>query len=132
MQIYDVLGDVQSLLTLLEVGRQVQDKELDSFQLAVLYEKIPPQYRELVLSPYLNIKHNQIRYSARVIDSTEGLRRDALLKDIEAGISGLDIGGIKEVRLSNLMVMYNNMLQSLFQSQILTLGFVAVALFVMF
>ncbi len=132
LQSYDAIGDVQSLATLLEVGKQVENKELDSFQLAVLYEKIPQKYRKLVLSPYLDIENNQIRYSMRVIDSTQGLRRDALLKDIKAGISDLDTDVIKEVRLTNLMVMYNNMLQSLFQSQILTLGFVAVALFVMF
>jgi hypothetical protein len=133
LQSIEALGDIQSLATLLKVGQALNEgKELDSFQLALMYENIPQEYIDTVLSPYLDIEQNQIRFAIRVIDTHEGLRRDALLKQIKEGIEGLNLENVEQVRLTNLMVMYNNMLQSLFNSQILTLGVVALILYVMF
>jgi len=129
----EALGDIQSLATLLRVGKELNGgKDLDSFQLALLYDNIPQEYIDMVLSPYLSIEENQIRYATRVIDTTKDLRRDELLKEIQAGIENLGLDNVESVRLGNLMVMYNNMLQSLFQSQIMTLGVVAIILFMMF
>ena len=125
------IGNVQSFATLLKIGKTINDNEdLDAIKLAILYEKLPLKYKELILSPYLNIKANQVRFSTRIVDSNPDLRRNDLINKIKNDLSLI----LKDdkIQLSNVMVLYNNMLQSLFNSQIKTLGFVIVILFVMF
>lgn len=127
------IGKVQSLATLLKIGKTLNEgKELDSFTLALLYKKLPEEYKKIILSPYINIENNQARITTRIIDSNPDLRRDELLKRINSELPAVINSSSAEFRLSNLMVLYNNMLQSLFDSQIKTLGFVVIILFVMF
>lgn len=126
-------GKVMSLGTMLKVGRVINDGEpLDDFMLALVYKELPEQYRKIILSPYVSVEHNQVRYSIRIRDSEPNLRRDELLKRIKSEMT--EKLGIKaeHVHLTSLLVLYNNMLQSLFNSQILTLGAVVIALMVMF
>jgi predicted RND superfamily exporter protein len=128
----DEIGSVQSLATILKIGRTLnKGKDLDNFKLALLYNKIPPKFKKVVLDAYLSIKDDQVRFTTRIVDSNPNLRRDELIKKINTDIKNIleDKG---TYRLSNLMILYNNMLQSLFKSQILTLGFVLISLFAMF
>ena len=116
-------GKVLSLGTVLELGRGLNDgKELDDFALAMLYNELPQQFRKIVLSPYVSIEANEVRFAMRIVDSNPNLKRDELLKRIKADI--VQKFGIPQehVHLANLMVLYNNMLQSLYNSQIKTLG----------
>lgn len=127
------VGKVQSLATLLKVGKILNnDKELDGFALALLYNKLPNEYKNIILSPYINIEKNQARITIRIVDSNPNLRRNELLNKINQELPSVINNKTVEHRLSNLMVLYNNMLQSLFDSQIKTLGFVVAILFVMF
>ena len=127
------IGTVQSLASILKIGKKLNhNKELDGLSLGLLYTHLPQKYKNLILSPYINIDYNQVRFATRIIDSNENLRRDALLKKIEADLSTMINPKIGKVELSNLMVLYNNMLQSLFDSQITTLGFVLIIIFLMF
>ena len=127
------IGTVQSLSTLLKIGERLNDgKPLDGLMLALLYEKLPTEYKNMIISPYVNIENNEARISTRIIDSNPNLRRDELIKKINHDINAMINPQTTEVRLSNLMIMYNNMLQSLFDSQISTLGFVLSLLFIMF
>jgi len=127
------IGKVQSLATLLKVGKILnENKELDGFTLALLYNKLPQEYKDLILTPYVSIENNQARINVRIIDSNPELRRDELLKKINHDLDEMLNENYVESRLSNLMVLYNNMLQSLFDSQIKTLGFVVIILFIMF
>ncbi len=126
------IGNVQSLATILKIGRTLNNGiDLDNFKLALLYNKIPPEFKKVILDPYLSIKDDEVRFTTRIIDSNPQLRRDNLIKKINADMANIleDKGSY---RLSNLMILYNNMLQSLFKSQILTLGFVLISLFAMF
>jgi predicted RND superfamily exporter protein len=100
--------------------------------MAVLYTKLPAEYRDLILKPYLSIKHNEVRFSVRIKDSLKTLKRDALLKQIKHDLVEKIGLAPQRVHLAGTMVLYNNMLQSLFSSQILTLGVVVVALLAMF
>ncbi len=126
-------GKVLSLGTLLKIGRSLnKGKSLDSIEMGVLYTKLPDDYKKLILKPYLSIDHNEVRYFLRIKDSLKTLKRDALLKKIRKDLVdqlGLDKDN---VHLAGTMILYNNMLQSLFSSQILTLGVVALALLAMF
>ena len=125
------IGYIQSFATLLEVGKTINNnEELDGFKLALLYNKLPQEYKSIILSPFIDIQANQVRFTTRIVDSNPNLRRDELIQKINKELE--PIVGNDEFRVSNLMVLYNNMLQSLFDSQIKTLGFVLIILFVMF
>lgn len=127
------VGKVLSLATTIKVARSVNDgKDLDSVAYAYIYNELPNKYKDILLKPYLDLQNNQVRFTVRIIDSMKDLRRDELLKRIQREIHE-KLGVPKEnIRLANMMVMYNNMLQSLFNSQIKTLGIVLLSLFVMF
>ncbi|MBT3226213.1 MAG: RND family transporter [Deltaproteobacteria bacterium] len=127
------LGKVMSLGTMLKVGKTLNDGEpLDNFLLALIYNELPEKFRKIVLSPFVSVEHNQARFSVRIRDSEPTLRRDALLKRIRRELT--EKVGLKaeDFQLSGMMVLYNNMLQSLFDSQIMTLGTVLLVLMVMF
>jgi len=127
------IGEVQSFATLLDTGKILNDnKDLDSIDLALIYQKLPQKYRDVILTPYVNIEHNQLRFSTRIIDSNEALRRDALLKKIQNDLTDMIDPNVAIIQLSNLMVLYNNMLQSLFHSQITMIGLVLLIVFLMF
>jgi len=127
------IGKVLSLGTLLKIGRQLNDgKTLDSLDMAVLYTKLPEKYKELILIPYVSFDNNEIRFTVRIKDSMKSLQRNTLLKELKHDlVHQLDLEEDK-VHLSGAMILYNNMLQSLFTSQIKTLGVVAFALLIMF
>lgn len=127
------VGKVQSLASVLKVGKLLnQDKELDGVMLALLYKKIPNEYKNMILSPYINIENNEARVSMRIIDSNENLRRNDLINKINRDLREIIRNKETTFQLSNLMILYNNMLQSLFDSQIKTLGLVIILLFAMF
>ncbi|UTJ07669.1 efflux RND transporter permease subunit [Arcobacter roscoffensis] len=129
----DEVGKVQSLETLLRLGKLLNEGEpLDGVTLALLYNELPNKYKDIILNPYINIENNEARVTVRIMDSNPELRRNELIKKINHDLEELIASEHTSFRLSNLMILYNNMLQSLFDSQINTLGFVVVILFIMF
>jgi len=129
----DEIGKVLSIATLLEVGKSLNEgKELDGLTIALINKELPEKYKKIILNPYVNIENNMARISTRVIDSQENLNRDELLKKIDIDIKKMINPNFEEYKVSNLLVIYNNMLQSLFDSQIKTIGLVLIILFVMF
>ncbi len=126
-------GKVLSLGTLVKVAERLNNgKPLDNFELALLCNEIPEEYKKMMLTPYVSVEHDQVRFSVRVRDSEKTLRRNELLKKIHRDLT--DIMGLRQdqVHLTGMLVLYNNMLQSLFNSQTLTLGFALMALMCMF
>jgi len=126
-------GKVLSLATMLKVAEKLNDgKPLDNFKLALLYEEMPDKFKEMTLKPYVSVENNEVRFSIRVRDSEKTLKRNELLKKIKYDL--VNKLGIKKERihLTGMLVLYNNMLQSLFSSQILTLGVVVPVLMCMF
>lgn len=127
------VGKVLSLFTMGEVGKVLNDgSKLESFELALLNKDLPEDYRKIVLDPYMNIAHNQVRITMRIFDSQKDLRRDVLIKKIGKDVSAMLNPKYESFKLSNMLILYNNMLNSLFDSQVRTLGFVLIILFVMF
>ncbi|MGB5867414.1 MAG: MMPL family transporter [Arcobacteraceae bacterium] len=127
------IGKVLSLATLLDVGKSLNEgKELDGLTLALINKELPSKYKEIILSPYVDIENNMARISTRVIDSLDGLKRDELLQKIDKDLNQMINKEYEEFKVSNLLVIYNNMLQSLFDSQIKTIGLVVLVLFIMF
>ena len=139
MKVHDYLdslpeiGKVLSLGTMLKIAEEfTEGKPLDDFQLALLYTQLPDNFKGMALAPYISIPDNQARLTVRIKDSLKGLKRDNLLKKINFDM-GNELGFQEhQYHLAGMMVLYNNMLQSLFSSQILTIGFVVLALLIMF
>ncbi|MEG3640055.1 efflux RND transporter permease subunit [Magnetococcus sp. PR-3] len=126
-------GKVISLSSTFEVLSHLNEGELpDDITLSVIHKKLTPEVKSALFTPYLSDDGNQLRYSVRVYESDPNLKRDLLLKDIRKGL--VDEVGLKpeQVHVSGMLVLYNNMLQSLFHSQITTLGAVMGAILVMF
>ena len=130
---YETIGKVLSLATVGEIGKILNEgEELDGLTLALLYKELPEKYKKIILSPYLDIENNMARISTRVIDSDPNLQRAKLIKKIDEDLKQMISAEYEEYKISNLLVIYNNMLQSLFNSQIKTIGVVVLILFTMF
>ncbi len=127
------VGNVSSLATLSKVGRIVKEgKDFDNFEYALLYSELSLEYRKILLLPYVNTEHNEARFVVRIVDSDKNLRRDALLAQIKEELVSKVGLEPQNVKLVGMMVLYNNMLQSLFDSQIATLGLALLLLGSMF
>ncbi|MFP4038916.1 MAG: efflux RND transporter permease subunit [Desulfosudaceae bacterium] len=126
-------GKVLSLGTMLKTARRLNNgRPLDSFELPLIYNELPEKYRQLLVEPYVSVEHNQVRLSVRVVDTTESLRRDQLIKQIYHDLTTRLGYDRDNVRLTGMLILYNNVLQQLFDSQIKTLGVVLAVLMVMF
>ena len=126
-------GKVLSLATLLSIAEKSNgDKPLDGLELALLYNEAPEEIKTMLIKPFVSVEHDQVRFWVRVRDSDKTLRRNELLKKIKADLTGTLELNPERVRLTGLLVLYNNMLQSLFGSQILTLGITVLVLTGMF
>ena len=126
-------GKVLSIATIAKVLAEIDADVLeDNFTLSVIYEKLPPDVRDSLFSAYLSHDGNQLRFSLRVFESDPSLERAEFLRTVEDGLTQ-ELGyAPSQVHLSGMLVLYNNMLQSLFRSQILTLGAVFLAIMGMF
>ena len=125
------VGKVQSLATLYKVGKDINGS-LNNFELALMQQALSPEVKDVLVSPYLNTENDETRITLRVIDTYPGLQRIKLVERIKADIGAMDGVAIEHVRFSGLLVLYNNMLQSLFSSQIVTIGVVFLGIGLMF
>tara|TARA_B100000029_G_scaffold501237_1_gene574229 strand:- start:595 stop:2964 length:2370 start_codon:yes stop_codon:yes gene_type:complete len=127
------VGKVLSFSSIIEVANQLNDgKPLGALEIGVLYSKIPDAIKKEVVDPYISIKDSEARISLRIKDSKEDLRRNDLINQITFDLEN-KIGLRKEeYKLGGVLILFNNLLQSLFKSQILTLGFVMAGIFIMF
>jgi uncharacterized protein len=126
-------GKVLSLATAMDMFGAIEPRVLtEDFFLSVFYRRLPEPVKAALFDPYLSEDGNQVRFSIRIYESAPELRRNAMLEEIERHIAEEMGYGAGYVHLSGMMVLYNNMLQGLFRSQILTLGVVFVAIMLMF
>jgi predicted RND superfamily exporter protein len=127
------VGKVISFSSIIDVATQLNNnKPLGTLEMGVLYSKIPQSIKTEIIDPYLSIKNNEARINLRIIDSQENLRRNDLINKINFDLKnkiGLDES---EYKLAGVLILFNNLLQSLFKSQILTLGLVMIGIFAMF
>jgi predicted RND superfamily exporter protein len=127
------VGKVLSFSSIIEVATQLNNnKPLGTLEMGVLYSKIPESIKRDIIDPYISIKNNEARISLRIIDSQDGLRRNDLIDQINYDLENKLKLNKEEFRLAGVLILFNNLLQSLFKSQILTLGLVMVGIFIMF
>jgi hypothetical protein len=126
-------GKVLSIITAIRILETFnKGKPIDDFFLAILYKKLPEGTRKALFTPYMSEDGNQLRFGIRVFESDPSLQREQLIRKIRHHLT--DEMGLAEsqVHVSGMLVLYNNMLQSLFRSQTLTLGVVFLAIMLMF
>ncbi len=126
------VGKVLSFGSILRVAEDLNEKKLQSLEIAVLYSKIPDEIKKEIITPYISVEKDEARIVIRIKDSLVDLRRDELIKKIENDLNkklGFDKD---EYKLAGVLILFNNLLQSLFKSQILTLGIVILGIFSMF
>jgi len=126
------IGKVLSFGSILRVAEDLNNKKLQSLEIAVLYSKIPASIKKEIVSPYISVEKDEARISVRIKDSLKNLRRNELINKINSELNtkiGLDKD---EYKLAGVLILFNNLLQSLFKSQILTLGIVILGIFFMF
>lgn len=126
------VGHVSSMGTIVKIVENITRKPIDGLMLSILYEQIPQKYKDIILSPYVSIKDNELRFTARTLDSDDALRRDEFLRELRTDITNLTANDNASVQVSGAMVLYNNLLQSLIVSQVDSFGFVVLALFIVF
>jgi len=127
------VGKVLSFNSIIEVATQLNNnKALGGLEMGVLYSKIPENIKKEIVDPYISIKNNEARISLRIIDSQDGLRRNDLIKKINYDLKNKLNLDESEFKLAGVLILFNNLLQSLFKSQILTLAVVMVGIFAMF
>ncbi len=126
------IGKVLSFGSILRVAEDLNKKELQSLEIAVLYSKIPEEIKKEIVSPYISVEKDEARVSVRIKDSLQDLRRNDLIEKINLELNtklGLEKD---EYKLTGVLILFNNLLQSLFKSQILTLGIVMLGISTMF
>ena len=127
------VGKVLSFSSIIQVATQLNNnKPLGTLEMGVLYSKIPESIKKEIIDPYISIKDNEARISLRIIDSQDGLRRNDLIKKINLDLKDQLNLNDEEFKLAGVLILFNNLLQSLFKSQILTLGLVMIGIFAMF
>ena len=127
------IGKVLSFSSIIDVATQLNNnKPLGTLEMGVLYSKIPQSIKSEIIDPYISIEDNEARISLRIIDSQENLRRNDLIKKINYDLKNEFNLDESEYKLAGVLILFNNLLQSLFKSQILTLGLVMIGIFAMF
>ena len=127
------IGKVLSFSSILSIAESLNsNKKLGSLEMGVLYEKLPENIKEQIVKPYISIEENEARISMRIIDSKKNLRRKELINRIENDLKTKFDLKENEFKLAGVLIIFNNLLQSLFDSQIKTLGIVMLGIFLMF
>jgi uncharacterized protein len=126
------IGKVLSFYSVLQLGEKINDnKKLGPLEMAILYSKLPEDIKRSIVTPYVSIENNEARISLRIIDSNPNLNRKELLIKIQKDLEEKLKLNKDEFKITGILVIFNNLLQSLFDSQIKTLGITFAGIFIL-
>lgn len=126
-------GKVVSVATAMRILGDVDERlARDDFLLSVVYQRLATEERKALFDPYMSTDGDQLRFAIRVFESDPGLRRTELIEKISGDLNEKFGLAPAQVGLTGMMVLYNNMLLSLYRSQILTLSAVFLAIMLTF
>ena len=126
------IGKVLSFYSVLQLGEKINDnKKLGPLEMAILYSKLPDDIKKTIVTPYVSIENNEARISLRIIDSNPNLNRKELLIKIQKDLEEKLKLNKDEFKITGILVIFNNLLQSLFDSQIKTLGITFAGIFIL-
>ena len=126
------IGKVLSVSSAIKLAEIAKGSKLDDLELALLRKVLPQDINDQLLSSFISDDDEEVRLSARVIESLDGLSRNNLIKEVKSDLIGKFNLNEDDFYLSGISVIYNNLLQSLFQSLIGSLSIVFVSIFLMF
>ena len=127
------IGKVLSFSSILSIAESLnKNKKLGSLEMGVLYQKLPTNIKEQIIKPYISIENDEARISMRILDSKKDLRRKELIDRINYDLKNKFNLNSEDFKLAGILIIFNNLLQSLFDSQIKTLGIVMIGIFIMF
>lgn len=127
------IGKTLSIATTVKVLKILNDDKLpDDYDLALIRKLLPEDLKKIFMHPYLSKDANQIRLSARIEEVNPTLNRGKLIEKIRKHLTEEMNLAPERVHFTGMAVLYNNMLHSLYQSQILTLGTVFMGILIMF
>jgi len=126
------IGKILSFYSVLQLGEKINDnKKLGPLEMAILYSKLPDDIKKSIVTPYVSIENNEARISLRIIDSNPNLNRKELLIKIQKDLEEKLNLNKDEFKITGILVIFNNLLQSLFDSQIKTLGITFAGIFIL-
>jgi predicted RND superfamily exporter protein len=126
------IGKVLSFYSILQLGEKINDnKKLGPLEMAILYSKLPDDIKKSIVTPYVSIENNEARISLRILDSNPNLNRKELLIKIQKDLEEKLKLNKDEFKITGILVIFNNLLQSLFDSQIKTLGITFAGIFIL-
>ena len=126
------IGKVLSIASIIRTIEQInKGKEFDGIELGVMAKKIPDKIEAEMVDPFVSVDNNEARFFVRILDSLEDIRRKDLLERISSDLINKLGFSENRVTVAGMLVLYNNMLQSLFKSQILSLGVVMLGIAIM-
>ena len=129
----DHIGKVLSFYSIIEIATTLNNNnELGTLEMGVLYTKLPENIKREIVDPYISVTNNEARISLRIKDLSKDLRRNELIKKINYDLHNKLNLKEESYKLGGVLILFNNLLQSLFKSQILTLGLVMLGIFIMF
>lgn len=127
------IGKVLSFSSILDIAESLNNgKKLGSLEMGVLYNKLPEDIKKNIINPYISVQNDEARISMRILDSKPDLRRKDLIEKIQSDLQTKFSFKQDEFKITGVLVIFNNLLQSLFDSQIKTLGIVMLGIFLMF
>ena len=126
------VGKVNSLVQLYVVARDLSNRDLNDLEIAIMRQNLSDEIYQQMVAPYLLEDIDEARIQLRAMETGGQLRRAELLEKIHQ--YAIDEVGIapENIRFTGILVLYNNMLQSLYKSQIVTLGAVFIGIMIMF
>ena len=129
----DELGKVLSIANGIELAQNLNNNQpLGDLELAFVRNSLLDSERaQKVLETFIDETEKSTKIFARTIDSSPNLNRNELINSIDKILQKNFEGTEIDYQITGLGVLYNNLLQSLFSSQIKTLSFVLVSIFLM-
>jgi hypothetical protein len=129
---HEAVGKILSPVNFTALAREINDgKPLTEYEITAVYRLMDEDLRESLLGSYFSPDTRNVRISMRIRDTTPGLDRAELLQELRDDIETA-LGEDADYKMTNLFVLYQDILERLFRSQVLTLGIVLVAVFVTF
>ncbi|MCB1701163.1 MAG: MMPL family transporter [Pseudomonadales bacterium] len=125
-------GKVLSLSTVFAVVKNLLGNDIGSVELAIVQKSLPEDVSAMMVDPYFSRDREQARVTVRVKETSKDLRRDEFLRELRSDLTEKLGIAPERIQFTGMLVLYNNVLQSLFRSQILTIGAVFLAILVMF
>ena len=129
----DEIGKVLSVSSGVKIAEIANNNNrLSDVELALLRSLLPEEIESQLLSSYISSDDNQVRLTARVIESLEGLNRKTFIESIDADLQNVFGLDVNQYSLTGVSVIYSNLLQSLFGSLFGSMSIVFVSIFLMF